>query len=93
MPPRREDDGVAMSVFSGPQGRGAMRAHREGKRDQAQVRQLSPGARSVTQLALELGVPATTVVAHVDEVDGWTVDERVAAPVVAELRAQFGGAA
>lgn len=84
---------LAMSTFSGKQGKGAMREHRKAKREAAEVRAVNPGARALAALAVELGVPMSTLAPLVDAADGWTVDERVNATTVESLRGTFGGAA
>lgn len=82
-----------MSQFSGKQGRGAMKERRKARRKEAEVRQVNPGARSAANLALELGVPLSVVVAETDKRDGWTVDERVDAATVSTLHGLYGSAA
>lgn len=85
--------GSSMSTFSGKQGRGAMRERRKQKREQAEVRQAYPGARSAANLAVELGVPLSVIVAEADQREAWTPDERVNAATVSALRGLYGGAA
>lgn len=82
-----------MSIFTGKQEKGAMRKHHEDKRAQAEVRQVNPGARSASNLAVELGIPLSVIAAEVDELAGWTIDERVDADAVTYLRNVYGGAA
>lgn len=58
-----------------------------------------PGAVSVTQLAMDLGVPAHTLDEDLEELmhdtgeSPWTVDERVQPWAVDRLRRIYGGAA
>ena len=82
-----------MSTYSGKQGKGAARQHKKDKREAAEVRAVNPGARSLHSLSVELGVPMGTLQPYVDDVAGWTVDERVNAVTVESLRETFGGAA